>query len=203
MSKPSAAVAPGVDSDVLTVLAGSTNPRTGRAIAKLAGRSPTGVQAVLDRLVDHGLVKREAAGKSALYTLNREHILFPIVELMAAARTTLFDRLRSTLESWEKRALHASVFGSTARGDGDTESDIDLLIVRPTNLDPEDPVWRSQLEDLADAVRSWTGNHAAVSEVAEGEFSRLVDEKSPVIKDVKGDAVHLTGPNVRKLLAGR
>lgn len=203
MSKPSTAVAPGVDSDVLIVLAGSTRPRTGRAIAKLAGRSPTGVQAVLDRLVGHGLVEREDAGRAALYTLNREHILFPIVELMAAARTTLFDRLRSTVESWQKPALHASLFGSTARGDGDTESDIDLFIVRPANLDPEDPVWRGQLEDLTVAVRSWTGNHAGISEVAEDDLSRLVDEQPPVVRDLKEDAVHLAGPKARKLLVGR
>jgi predicted nucleotidyltransferase len=34
--------------------------------------------------------------------------------------------------------MHASLFGSAARGDGVPESDIDLLIIRPERVDAED-----------------------------------------------------------------
>ena len=66
VSKPFAALSPSVDVDVLVTLAGSTTPRSGRELARRAGRSNTGVQHVLDRLVDQGLVDRMEAGRAFL-----------------------------------------------------------------------------------------------------------------------------------------
>jgi predicted transcriptional regulator len=202
ISKPFAAISPGVDGDVLVTLAGSTQPRTGREIARLAERSKTGVQAVLDRLVEHGLVDRQEAGEAFLYTLNREHLLSPVVEQMAAARSELFQRLRETVGSWEKPPVHASLFGSAARGDGDVSSDIDLFVVRPADLDPEDAIWRRQIDDLAETVQGWTGNHPGISEVSVDEIPRLVRDQPPVINDLQEDVVELAGKELQKLLAG-
>jgi predicted transcriptional regulator len=143
VSKPFAAISTGVDADVLVVLAGSTKPRSGRELARRAGRSNTGVQHVLDRLVEHGLVNREKVGRTFIYELNRDHLLAPTVEQMAGARAELIHRLRKLIGAWEPAPVHASLFGSAARGDGDTSSDIDLLIVRPADLDPEDAPWRA------------------------------------------------------------
>jgi predicted nucleotidyltransferase len=200
VSKPFTAISSSVDADVLVVLAGSTKPRSGRELARRAGRSNTGVQHVLDRLVEHGLVYREEVGRTFLYELNRDHLLAPTVEQMAGARTELIRRLRKVIGAWEPAPVHASLFGSAARGDGDTSSDIDLLIVRPANLDPEDATWRDQLDELADSVRRWTGNNAGIAEVAEDELPRLRKDRPPVVEEVSEDAVDLAGEDTRKLL---
>ncbi len=200
VSKPFTAISSSVDADVLVVLAGSTKPRSGRELARRAGRSNTGVQHVLDRLVEHGLVHREEVGRTFLYELNRDHLLAPTVEQMAGARTELIRRLRKVIGAWEPAPVHASLFGSAARGDGDTSSDIDLLIVRPADLDPEDANWRDQLDELADSVRRWTGNNAGIAEVSEGELPRLRKDRPPVVEEVSGDAVDLAGEDTRKLL---
>ena len=131
LSKPLTAISPGVDADVLVVLAGSTMPRSGREMARHSGRSNTGVQHVLDRLVDHGLVNRAEVGRTYLYSLNRDHLLAPVVEQMADVRAELIRRLRDAIDGWAIPAVHASLFGSAARGDGNARSDIDLLIVLP------------------------------------------------------------------------
>lgn len=203
VSKPFTALSPAVDSDVLVVLAGSTRPRTGREVARLAGRSKTGVQRVLDRLVEHGLVDRQSAGDAFLYTLNHEHLLAPVVGGMADARTRLFKRLREAVANWETQPVHASLFGSAARGDGDAKSDIDLFVVRPSQIDAENPEWRRQLDELATSVRRWTGNHAAISEVSADDLPRLREERPPVVRDVDQDAVELAGRTVRELLRRR
>ena len=200
VSKPFTAISSSVDADVLVVLAGSTKPRSGRELARRAGRSNTGVQHVLDRLVEHGLVNREEVGRTFLYELNRDHLLAPTVEQMAGARTELIRRLREAIGAWEPAPVHASLFGSAARGDGDTNSDIDLLIVRPADLDPEDANWRDQLDELADSVRRWTGNNAGIAEVSEGELPRLRKDRPPVVEEVSEDAVDLAGEDTRKLL---
>lgn len=200
VSKPFTALSSGVDADVLVVLAGSTKPRSGRELARYAGRSNTGVQHVLDRLVDHGLVTRQEAGRTFLYSLNRDHLLAPAVEQMAGARIELVRRLRDAIGSWEIPAVHASLFGSAARGDGDARSDIDLLIVRPADVDPDEAHWRGQVDGLADLVRRWTGNNAGIAEVSEGELPRLRKDRPPVVEEVREDAVDLAGESTRKLL---
>lgn len=200
VSKPFTAISSSVDTDVLVVLAGSTKPRSGRELARRTGRSNTGVQHVLNRLVEHGLVNREEVGRTFLYELNRDHLLAPTVEQMAGARAELTRRLRKVIGAWELPPVHASLFGSAARGDGDTSSDIDLLIVRPADLDPEDATWRDQLDELADSVRRWTGNNAGIAEVSERELPRLRKDRPPVVEEVSEDAVDLAGEDTRKLL---
>jgi predicted transcriptional regulator len=200
VSKPFAALSSGVDSDVLVLLAGSTMPRSGREVARRAGRSNTGVQHVLDRLVEHGLVDRLAAGRTFLYTLNRNHLLAPVVEQMAEGRMELIRRLRDEIGAWRIAPVHASLFGSAARGDGDTGSDIDLFVVRPVSTDAEDPDWREQVDGLAEAIWSWTGNHAGIIEVSEDELPRLRRERPPVVGDLQQDAIDLAGEPTRNLL---
>lgn len=200
VSKPFAAVSSGVDADVLVVLARSTKTCSGRELARRAGRSNTGVQHVLDRLVAHGLVNREEVGRTFLYGLNRDHLLAPTVDQMAGARAELVRRLREEIGAWEVAPIHASLFGSAARGDGDTNSDIDLFVVRPADVDPESPAWRDQLDALADRVRRWTGNNAGISEISEGELRRLRKDRPPVVDEVDEDAVDLAGEKARVLL---
>jgi predicted nucleotidyltransferase len=203
VSRPFAALSSGVDADVLVVLAGSTKPRSGRELARRAARSNTGVQHVLDRLVEHGLVNRDEVGRTFLYELNRDHLLAPAVEQMAAVRAELVRRLRDAIAAWEVPPVHASLFGSAARGDGDTSSDIDLFIVRPADVDPEDATWRDQLDELAGQVRRWTGNNASLAEVSEAELPRLHEGQPPVVEDVSDDAIHLAGEEMRTLLGRR
>ena len=201
VARPFYALSDSVDADVLVTLAGSSAPRSGRGLAQLSGRSNTGVQHVLDRLVEQGLVQRIEAGRAFLYSLNREHLLAPAVEQMAGARVELVRRLREAIAAWRIPALHASLFGSAARGDGGVDSDIDLLIVRPADLEPDDAQWRSQIEQLAERVREWTGNHAGIVEISERDLPRLRRDRPPVVEEVSTDAIDLGGKPARRLLA--
>jgi predicted nucleotidyltransferase len=194
----------GVEGEALVVLAGTTAPLTGRQIARLArrGTSPS-VSAALDRLVEQGLVHRQHAGRAYLHTLNRDHIAAPAVELLAGLRTELLRRLRDTLARWQPAPVHASMFGSTARGDGDTGSDIDLLVVRPREVDEEDTAWRAQLEALGEFVHAWTGNHAGVAELGEAELANLRRKPPPILSDLRSDGIDLAGLPLRTLFKER
>ena len=199
VAKPFEAVSSTVDTDVLAVLASSTMPRSGRELARRAGRSSTGVQHALDRLVEHGLVSRLEVGRTFLYTLNRDHLLAPVVEKMADVRLELIQRLRDELGSWRTPPIHASLFGSAARGDGDTGSDIDLFLVRPAEA-AGDPSWSEQVDGLAESVLSWTGNNAGIVEVAEDELIRLREDPPPVVGELRRDAIDLAGQPAKSLL---
>ncbi|MDQ3725308.1 MAG: nucleotidyltransferase domain-containing protein [Actinomycetota bacterium] len=170
-------------------------------MARLLGRpSHSGVLDTLNRLTEHGLVDRDEAGRAFLFTLNREHLAAPAVELLADMRGELFDRLGRMVDSWEVAPVHISLFGSMARGEGDTSSDIDLFVVRSRGVEHEDPRWREQLDQLAARVQRWTGNTAGIAEVGEEEIPRLRREEPPILAELRADAITVAGAEAAALL---
>jgi hypothetical protein len=99
------------------------------------------------------------------------------VETLALIRTDLLDRLRNAFSSWTTPPVHASMFGSAARQDGDI--DIDIFLVRPAGVDPENTTWSEQLHDIGDAILAWTGNHASIIDLDERDIARMRDENLP------------------------
>jgi predicted transcriptional regulator len=199
---PYRSVAPGLEGDVLVVLARIRAPLSGRQVAaRIPGASQDGVQKVLDRLVHHGLVHREVAGRAFMHTLDREHVAADAAVALAGLRDTLWQRMREGLARWEVPPVHASVFGSAARGDGDADSDVDVFLVRPADVDEDDELWRAQVARWAAAGEAWTGNALSVVEQDERELAELVAAAPPVLDDLRTDAVHLLGPPIRELLA--
>lgn len=201
VSRAYSAVAPTVEGDVLVVLAGTTQPLTGRGVARLARRGSVGAVArALDRLVSQGLVLRQEAPPASLFTLNRQHVAAPAVESLALIRSELLRRLRETFSTWSIGPVHASMFGSAARGDGDTGSDIDIFVVRPADVDAEDATWDAQLQDIGHAILTWTGNHAGIIDFAERDIARMREENPPVLGDLRRDGIDLAGIPLRELL---
>lgn len=198
VSRAYSAVAPTVEGDVLVVLAGTTQPLTGRRVARLARRGSVGAVAkALERLVRQGLVLRQEAPPAALYTLNRQHVAAPAAEALASIRTALLQRLRAAFSAWGIPPVHASMFGSAARGDGDVGSDIDIFVVRPAGVDAEDPTWCAQLQEIGDAVLAWTGNHAGIVDFAAEDLDRMCAE---VLGELRRDGLDLVGTPLRELL---
>jgi predicted nucleotidyltransferase len=117
---------------------------------------------------------------------------------MAGARWELVRRLRDLLARWKSPILHASLFGSVARGEGNAASDIDVLVVRPKGIDAEDEQWRSQLEELADRVLRWTGNQAGIAELSEDDVAATADHP-PIFEEVAEEAIDLGGLPLRRL----
>lgn len=192
------------DGAVLSVLAGTTRPLGGREVARLAGISQNGAWRALRRLVDQGVVIEQAAGgRSLLYTLNRDHIAADPIITLTRLRSILIERLKEHLGGWEVQPTHASIFGSAARGDGDTDSDVDILVIRPRDVEEEDERWRSQIDSLAGAIHSWTGNHAGIAEISERDLARLRRERPPVIEDVDADGITLVGDEPSRLFRKR
>jgi predicted nucleotidyltransferase len=201
LSRPSTAVCSPLEADVLRVLSGSTVGMTGRHIASLTGRSShSGVLETLNRLTEHGLVRRTELNRAYLFSLNREHLAAPAVSTLVGIRETMTAELRREIGLWPLAPVHASLFGSAARGDGDTQSDIDLFLVRPSATDSEDPAWRAQIDALTTKLEGWTGNRASVHELSEVEITRLRRELPPIAQALRSDAVTLAGCDISDLL---
>lgn len=203
LSNPSEAVLPSVRGVVLRVLARTDAPMSGREVAATAGQKVgyRRVSQVLGELVATGLVRRESHPPAYLYRLNRDHVAAEPVLMLADLRGRLLSRIIETVGSW-KPAPHALwLFGSAARGDGTADSDIDLLVVRPSTTDDEDPTWRRQLDDLAERVSAWSGNDCQILEYSSGELTALVDADDPLIEELRREAIPLTGKRPHEILS--
>lgn len=183
---------------VLRALAGSDKAFTIRHLARVAGVSPSRAQQVIRRLSQHGLALIDEQGPSSLCILNREHLAAsPLIELVRL-RTTMLEFLRKQIGQWRLPPEHASLFGSAARGDGDTTSDIDILVIRPPLH--EDTAWREQLFETESRAFRATGNHVAWFDLTQAELTNAARAGEPIVQEWMRDGLPLAGPNLRTLL---
>jgi predicted nucleotidyltransferase len=190
--RPLQVVTPTLDADVLAILARADVEMSGREIRRRARRgSHQGIRNAADRLAREGIVERRSVGSAHLYSLNRSHVAAEWVEKLATLPEQLLERLRHAIAAWAQPPLLAMLFGSVASGQASGMSDVDLLIVRPRNCDPDDPAWNRQLSELQTNVTAWSGNDARVLEYGEGELAHAAGE--PVLQDALRDGIELYG----------
>lgn len=201
MARPIRAVMPTLDGQILEVLSRTTRPLTGAEIHRIAGTgSENGIRKALARLSAQGVVTADERGRAIFYVGNREHLAWPAVELLSALRAGLLDRLRHELMSWSPAPVHASLFGSAARGDGDATSDIDVLLVRPDGIDEDESPWADQVDRLRDLVRRWTGNHCQTFQLDRDRLAEHVRADDPLVDGWKRDGIHMAGSSLAEQL---
>jgi hypothetical protein len=194
LSRPIGSVIPSLDGEVLSVLAGTTTALTGRQIHRLARRgSQSGVNNVLVRLERQGLVDVMPGGSAHLYTLNRDHVAAPAVVELADLRGLLFARMRAAMSGWDRPPLAAAVFGSAARGNGGMDSDIDLLLVRPDDVDQDEASWATAVVQLMRDARRWSGNPLSVIEVDTRQVAAMLARGEPIVDALRAESVSLLG----------
>lgn len=196
LDRPLRLVTPGVDGDVLMVLARAEAAFTAPQVHRLAGdHSESGIRKSLRRLEQQGIVRSTRAGQAWLHALNREHLAARYVVALANLRTALIERIESAVAGWSRLPEFAALFGSAATGGMRTESDIDIFVVRPDAVDLDDETWRAQLVELASSVASWTGNDAQILEYSAGEVARGMRRKGErVLRDIAAKGIPVFGP---------
>ena len=202
LSHPFSTLFPGARGGVLTVLAATEKPLTGRTVASLTQphASLRAVQTALDDLALNGVVLREHVGRAHLYMLNRSHLAAPAVLGLANMRQELLDRIRTEVSTWAVESEATWMFGSAARGDADAHSDIDLLIVRPDHIDGDDLTWLQQILEISEHVHDWTGNACEILELSVTELNAASGRDDRLVTELRSDAVHVTGRTPRAAL---
>lgn len=185
LARPFQALSPARDMDVLGELALSDAPRTGRRIAADARVAHSTALRILDRLEDEGLVLSEKAGAARVFRLNEQHVLVPVIHEIARTRSRLVERFREEVAGWSEQPLLAVVFGSFARGEAGTGSDIDILVVRPKRASGE---WDTQIAALEERGRLWTGNAVNVVDLDRAQLR----EEPDLLAGVRSSLIELT-----------
>ena len=192
LAHPLAVVTPTLDGDILAALALVDAAFTpGKLHRVLSQHSEDGIRRALQRLANQGVVVVERAGNAYLYRLSDAHLAAAPIRALAQMRQTLLTRLEDRLESWVPAPVYGAVFGSAARGTMRTDSDIDLLLVRPDECERDR--WDDLVALLAADVTAWTGNDTRVLELSESDVLRASREE-PLLRDVVDHGLTVAGP---------
>lgn len=199
LQHPLRSLIPSRDWAVLEVLAATQSGLGASRIAQLSAEgSRTGQVTILDRLVEHGLVIAEPANHGFTYRLNRDHLLAAAVLSAAGVRATLLTRLKEEVARLNPAPVHASVFGSFARGEADIKSDIDLLLLAEDEQGLHR--WEPQVDRFQTLVQRWTGNRCSCLMFSVHRARRLAATDEPIVDNWRTDGLLLLGDPLDQVL---
>lgn len=183
VSNPITAAVPGVTGLVVVALLPTTAPQSEAQLARRCDASRSGVRKALQRMTSSGVVSSVPGG----YVLNREHLVFPALELLGGLHGKLRRRIETEAQEWGRPIECLGLFGSSARRDGDIHSDIDVLLVSD-HPDSEDFAI-----DLGKRIEQWTGNDGQVIAHTAKEVRRMARTNEPIVRSWKRDLDPITG----------
>lgn len=196
---PVEAIIPGAQGRVLGVLARATAELSLRTVARLAGVSTAQASRVLPGLVELGLVRRREVPPSSLFALVRSHVAADAVLALAAARDTVLHDLRAAAASLPVAPMSVIVFGSFARGEAVTGSDIDAVLVRPDDVPADAAAWVESIESWRSQISERAGNPVEVLELSRDEARSRVASARPLWRDIRRDGLVVYGQSLDQL----
>ena len=181
------------------MLAETTAPLNLSTLARLAGVSVAQASRVMPGLVDLGLVERREIPPSSQFWLIRENVAAQAIIELARSRDTALSKIGSAAADLPVPPVSVIVFGSIARGDADRQSDLDVIVVRPNDVDDDDDVWATAIEQWRSAAQAITGNTIDVLEVTPDEARTKLSGNAQLWRDVARDGTVVYGLTMNEL----
>lgn len=202
-TKPISSLIPGATGRILEVLAASHAELSLRTLAGLAGVSPSQASRVLPRLVQLGVVTRREVPPSSMFRLNRDHLASGAIVELRRSHEKLHGSLRELCAMIAPPPRNVTLFGSAAKGLATTSSDLDVLVVRPRDVDPSDESWSTSLADWTERVERLTGNPVNVVEAGEEELDELLASETPLWRVIEAEGRTVAGEPFGALVRAR
>lgn len=187
---------------VLRALRDAPAGSTGRDVARAAGIFPQAAHDALSRLERAGLVRRHAAGRAYLFSLNRKHrlvreALLPLLDVEAEFGRALRTSLR---QAFERRVVAGAVFGSAARGEDAPTSDLDVCLI----VEKASQVERVQdhAASVAERVQEEFGVRLAPLAFDRRAFAARHARREALVVNIVKDGRSFIGPEPRDLVRG-
>jgi len=197
ISSPLGSLLKRTDAAALRVLALSGERLSGRQIARLAEEStPANIRLSLLRLTDVGLVTAAPRSDAILYAANRDHLLWPAIEIALDAEAELMRRIRAMTREHGFQFTTVVLYGSVARGDSDADSDVDLLVVQAR----EGGLRQSYIDYLREDVQKWTGNRVQIFDASVDELRRMRETGDPIVASWLEEGRLVVGDDLRTIL---
>jgi predicted nucleotidyltransferase len=126
-------------------------------LERIAGIPQASVHRNVKSLMDNGLLDRKRIGKANLFSLNTEHILYPLLNSNFEAERNVLMELKNMIEESVKSFSQielAVLFGSIVKGKERADSDVDIFIV----CKGEKSKLEDKLKDLTNISQNKFGN---------------------------------------------
>ncbi len=186
---------------VLQRLAFISGGMTGRRISELSLVPLGSTQRILGRLEKVGLITVQPVGRANVYSLNRSHLLWPVVDAAFNVPIRIEGIVAQIVRRHVGDSATVAVYGSFARGEAGPDSDLDILIVWRAEL--AEAVRTAALDELNERLESATGNRIEIVDLSLAELQRLAAVNDPLIDSWKREAKTLSaGPDIRALANG-
>jgi len=187
---------------LLRVLSKNTSVFTGRELARLVGYSHTHTNSALAELEVSGLVIKRHVGNSNTYSLNRDNLLVSriIVPAFRIEGRLLQDLANRFFEGISKDLVSIILFGSVARGEEESGSDIDLILVVKDGTDLgklDEKVSEISLE----SATSFGGLVIPIL-ITESEYANNRRSKNAFWRTVLEEGIELTPAELEEVVIG-
>ena len=150
-----------------------------RELARLTGTSPGTLHKGLTKLTSGGILQRKQVGNQVHYSANLSCPIFDELASILRKTSGLADVLANALIGLENMIEFAFVFGSIARGDQQTNSDVDIMLIGSLSF--------------SDAVQALHSTQAVLQRevnpvvYSREEFERRIKNNDSFIKEVLGN----------------
>jgi len=147
-------------------------------LQRIAGIPQASVHRNVKSLLENGLLDRKRIGKANLYSLNKEHILYPLLNSDFEEERNILVELKEMIAGAVKDLSEvemAVLFGSIAKGIEQADSDVDVFIV----CKGDKSRLEEKLKDLISVIRNKFGN----------PFSLMI-KRCEEIKDLKTRSIY-------------
>ncbi len=174
---------------------------TGRELARAVALDPKNAAVALRELVQLGLVSRRRVGSAYLYALNRSNYLVSEGLIPTFLReTNWLHALGTEVHTFAGRDVESIIlYGSWARSQADSQSDIDLLVIIRSGSHKEEVQRRLTRERVHLAERF--GHQVSFLVFTRAEFRKRLKRSDPLVMEIVEHGRALAGKTLSDLVA--
>jgi len=154
-------------------------------VVRLTGTRQGVIQRELKNLAEAEILNVEERGRQKFYSVNRKHPIFRDLRNVIFKTFGVIGKIREALEPLKKKIDVAFVYGSFARGQEVSGSDLDLFLVGGVRLDElvsalsgvEQAIGREinpSLYSVAEFKTKWSKNNHFLKSVADAEKEYVI-----------------------------
>ena len=187
---------------VLRFLIKVRTPFTGRELAHLVGLSPEKTRQVLKDFQEQGVVEVQNAGRANLYRLRKESKLVKdlLVPLFNSERKLPKELAETIRKGVSFPVVSIILFGSLARGEERSDSDIDVLIL--TENDGDLRKAQKEIESIENRVIEEFSNRLSPLIWKVREFQRRYKAKDRLLRQIMKEGIVIHGNTIAEMVAG-
>ncbi|MYD35051.1 MAG: nucleotidyltransferase domain-containing protein [Acidimicrobiales bacterium] len=111
----------------------------------------------------------------------------------------MLERLGTAAAELPRPPASVIIFGSFARREADRTSDIDVVFVRPDEVDPDDDAWTAGIDRWRENAAATTGNDIEVIDIGLTAAVGKLSDGGQLWEEIARDGVAIFGTSLQEL----